>query len=39
MVGAQPITSPVARISGPSTLSSAGNRFQGSTASLMATPR
>ena len=36
-VESMPITSPVDRISGPSTLSASGKRLKGSTASLMAT--
>ena len=36
-VVSMPITSPVLRISGPSTVSASGKRLNGSTASLMAT--
>ena len=36
-VVSMPITSPVLRISGPSTESASGKRLKGSTASLMAT--
>ena len=36
-VASMPITSPVERISGPSAVSTSGNRLNGSTASLMAT--